>query len=75
VEHVNGRITANWKGLQFKAKQKLRLEKVGRHFIVAALLTNAHTLLLGGQTMNKIFDANAPFWLEMPSLEDYFEMP
>jgi hypothetical protein len=75
VEWVNGRITANWKGLQFKAKQKLRLAKVGRHFIVAAVLTNAHNLLLGGQTMNQFFDINDPLRLEMPSLEDYFEMP
>jgi hypothetical protein len=74
VEWVNGRITANWKGLQFKAKQKLRLAKVGRHFIVAAVLTNAHNLLLGGQTMNNFFDANDPFKLEMPSIEDYFEV-
>jgi hypothetical protein len=48
VECFNGRISTNWKGLRFKKKQKLRLINVGRHYIVDALLINAHTLLLGG---------------------------
>lgn len=74
VEWVNGKISTNWKGLRFKEKQKIRLSNVGRHFIVAALLTNAHTLLLGGQTMNYMYNGEHPFRLEMPSLENYFEI-
>jgi hypothetical protein len=72
VEWVNGKISNNWAGLQFRKKQKLRLFNVGMHFVVAALLTNAHTLLLSGQTMNYMYDPDEPFCLEMPSLEDYF---
>jgi hypothetical protein len=74
VEWVNGKISSNWKGLRFKEKQKLRLFNVGRHYIVAALLTNAHTLLLGGQTMNYMYNGEDPFRLEMPSIENYFEV-
>jgi hypothetical protein len=74
VEWVNGKISSNWKGLQFKENLKLRLTNVGMHFIVAALLTNAHTLLLGGQTMNYMFDPDDPFRIEMPTLEDYFDV-
>jgi hypothetical protein len=74
VEWVNGKISSNWKGLQLKKNLKLRLTNVGMHFIVAALLSNAHTLLLGGQTMNYMFDPDDPFRMEMPTLEDYFEV-
>lgn len=74
VEWVNGKISSNWKGLRFKEKQKLRLFNVGRCYVVAALLTNAHTLLLGGQSMNYMYQGSDPFNLEMPSIENYFEI-
>lgn len=73
VEWPNGKLKENWKMLTFKHRQSVQLTAVGQYVMVAAILTNALTLLNGSVNSSTYSDSDAnPFGLEMPTLENYF---
>ena len=75
VEWVNGKITENWKYITYKSQLKVQLSDVAVHIVVAAILTNAFTLCNGGQTANYFSDSEGnPFGMEIPTLEEWFEI-
>ena len=74
VEWSNNCISSRWMSLAFKRRLQIQLSDVKRQAVVGAILTNAYTLLHGCQTMNNFYDVDNPLTLEMPSLEEYFEV-
>lgn len=66
VEWSFGKLVQQFAFLDFKKNQKLYLQPVGKYYIVATLLTNAHTCLYGCST-STFFD------VESPSLLEYFQ--
>jgi hypothetical protein len=72
VEHTNGLLANYWKSLRFKVQQRLRASAIGDQYVVAAVLTNVHTLLYGNLVFEYMFDVNSTNPLQMPTLEDYF---
>jgi hypothetical protein len=73
VEWSNCKITQNWKGITYSMQMKVQLSPVAQDIVIAALLTNCHTLLRGCQTHLYFQDAdNNPLLLEMPTLSSYF---
>jgi nuclease HARBI1 len=73
-EHMNCKIGQQWNSLKFTEKQRVQVSQVAKLFIVAVILTNAHTLLEGGQTLQQFTDPDYPNELTMPSLECYFDI-
>ena len=65
VEWIFGDIINHFKFLDFKKDLKLDLSRIGKMYIVCALLRNALTCLYGNTTSEF-------FQLDPPSLEDYF---
>ena len=65
VEWLFGNIVNYFKYLDFKKNLKLGLSQVGKMYIVCAILHNALTCLYGNTTSQF-------FYLDPPSLEDYF---
>jgi hypothetical protein len=75
VEWVNGKITENWKYITYPHQLKVQLAAVGQHIVVAAILTNALTLCNAGQVSSYFNDSGTnPFLLEMPTVEDWFQI-
>ena len=66
VEWSFGKIVNLFAFLDFKKTQKIRLQPLGKMFVVAALLTNCHTCLNGSSTSNV-------FGLAPPLLEEYLQ--
>lgn len=64
VEWGFQKISTLFAFIDFKRLQKLRLQPVALHYLVAVILTNCHTCLYGGET-------SAYFDVEPPSLEEY----
>lgn len=64
VEWVFGKICQYFTYVDFKRSNKILLLPVGKHYTVAALLTNCHTCLYGSQT-------SSFFNVHPPSLEQY----
>ena len=64
VEWGFGKICPLFAFLDFKKNLKILLQPIGKHFLVATLLTNCHTCLYGSQT-GKFFE------LDPPTLENY----
>ena len=59
--------------LSFKHRLSVQLSAVGQYGMVAAILTNALTLLNGSVNSSAYADSDQnPFGLDMPALEDYF---
>lgn len=74
VEWVNNKITENWKSITYSKRMKILVGSIAIDVIVAAVLTNALTILHSNQSHVYFSDAeNNPFSLEMPSLEEYFQ--
>lgn len=67
VEWVFGDILCYWKYLDFKKNLKIGLSSIGKHYIVAGLLRNAHTCVYGCST-------SAYFNVHPPELESYFRI-
>ena len=65
IEWVFGDIVNNFKFIDFKKKQQVCLSACGKMYLVAGLITNAHTCLFGNATSHY-------FGLPPPSLEEYF---
>ena len=65
VEWGFGRVLGLWSFFRFEKGQQLGRMPVGKMYVVAVILTNAHCCLYGNAT-TLYFD------LEPPSLEDYF---
>lgn len=66
VEWSFGKITQQFAFVDFKKNQKLFLQPVGKFYIVATLLTNAHTCFYGSTT-SKYFN------VESPDIFQYFQ--
>ena len=66
VEWGFGKLTNLFAFIDFHKNLKVYLQPVGKYYLVAALLCNAHTCLYGSET-GKYFNVNAP------ALEDYFK--
>ena len=66
VKWLFGDIINYFKFLDFKKNLKIDPSKVGKMYIVCAILHNALTCLYGNTT-SQFFD------LDPPSLQDYFE--
>ena len=64
VEWGFGKICQLFAFFDFKKNLKILLQPIGKHFLVATLLTNCHTCLYGSQT-GKFFE------LDPPTLESY----
>ena len=73
IEHTIGKMTQNWMALTFKHDNKILTGKLASLAKACCILTNALTILNGGQPLGYFFDAANPFRLEMPSVEDYFD--
>lgn len=65
VEWSFGKATQLWSFLDYKLNQRLYFSPVGTYYIVAVILTNAHTCLYGSQT--SLYFNTPP-----PSLYKYF---
>ena len=71
-EWMNGKICENWKSIKFVNHLRVGIAPVAIEIIVAAFLTNCLSLLQGGQTHSYFSDpTNAPFLLNLPTLESY----
>ena len=66
VEWGFGKVIELFKFIDFKKNLKLHLSPVGKLYVVAVLLTNAHTCFYGSQ-VSDYFDEEAP------ALENYFQ--
>lgn len=66
VEWSFGKIVQQFAFIDFKKNQKLFLQPVGKFYILAALLTNAHTCFYGSVT-------SSYFNIESPNIFDYFQ--
>ncbi len=64
VEWVFGKIISLWAFVDFSENCKILLQPIGKYYIVAALLTNCHTAVFGGQTQSH-------FGLMPPTLLQY----
>ena len=64
VEWSFGKIASLFAFVDFKKNAKIRLQPVGKYYIVATVLTNCHTCLYESQ-VNSFFNSSPP------SLEDY----
>jgi hypothetical protein len=64
VEWGYGKVTSLWSYLDHKQQQKLLLQPVAMHYIVAVILTNCHTCMNGSVTTSW-------FQTKAPSLESY----
>ena len=64
VEWVFGKLCQYFTFVDFKRSNRVLLLPVGKHYTVAALLTNCHTCLYGSQT-------STFFNVQPPSLEQY----
>ena len=64
-EWIFGRVNSLWPLVAAKAFMQLGTGRAGKLYVVAVLLTNAHTCLYGNQ-------ANAYFGTRPPSLAEYF---
>ena len=73
VEWGLGKMATNWKSIIYADGQKLQVRDVKRDVIIAALLTNALTILNCGQNIQFFTPTDDPFALLMPSLENYFD--
>lgn len=73
IEHTIGKMTQNWKALMFKHDKRILTGKLADLAKACCILTNALTILNGGQPLGYFFDAANPFRLEMPTLEEYFD--
>jgi len=60
-----GKIVGLWPFLDYRKKHKVLLSPVGRHFGVANVLTNMHTILSDGNALSRRYG------LEPPSLDAY----
>ena len=64
-----GKVTQLWGYLDHKQQQKLLLQPLGKHYTVAVIMTNIHTILYGSVTTA---------WLEasdyMPTLVSYLNV-
>jgi len=67
AEWVFGIIFGKFKYLDFAKGQKLQEVSVPKFYIVATLLSNAHTCMYGGPNHTRYFNC------EPPSVEDYFD--
>ena len=74
AEWSNDKITENWKRITYQNQLKIFLAPVAQEITVAAILTNCLTIEQGGQTALYFQNPNEPFGLEMPTLEEYFEI-
>ena len=73
VEWCIGKLTQNWKFVDYQNAMKIMLFPVARDVVVAAILTNCLSLLQGNQTHLYFQDSvNNPYLLDMPTIEDYF---
>ena len=59
------KIVQLWPFLDYRKKHKVLLAPVGRHFAVANVLTNIHTILSGGNVISERYG------LSPPSLDAY----
>lgn len=66
VEWQFGKVVNVFPFVDFRKAMKLRLNPIGNLYIVAALLTNAHTTLYGCET-------STYFGMMPPTLEQYFQ--
>lgn len=66
VEWSFGKIIQQFAFVDFKKNQKLFLQPVGKFYIVATLLTNAHTCFYGSTTSHY-------FNVESPNILEYFQ--
>ncbi|CAN0376045.1 unnamed protein product, partial [Hapterophycus canaliculatus] len=66
VEWQFGKVVNIFPFVDFRKAMKLRLNPIGNNYIVAALLTNAHTTLYGCET-------STYFGMMPPTLEQYFQ--
>ena len=66
VEWSFGKITTQFAFVDLKKNQKLFLQPIGQYYIVAALLTNAHTCFYGSTT-SRYFD------IESLDIMEYFQ--
>lgn len=67
IEWIFGKIIQNWRMFDLRDQLKLYLSPIGRHFLVACLLTNAHTCLHGSEV-------SGYYNLDPPELEEYFRL-
>ncbi|CAN0295299.1 unnamed protein product [Scytosiphon promiscuus] len=67
VEWQFGKVVNVFPFVDFRKLMKLDLSPIGNYYIVAALLTNAHTTLYGCQT-------STYFGMMPPTLEQYFQV-
>lgn len=65
VEWSFGKLFNNWKYLKDSDNLKLQVSPISKYFLIAVLLTNAHTSIYGSQT-------SSYFQLPPPSLSEYF---
>lgn len=65
VEWSFGKLFNNWKFLKDTKNLKLQVSPISKYFLIAVLLTNAHTSIYGSQT-------STYFQHPPPSLAEYF---
>lgn len=65
IEWGFGKVVQLFPFCDFRKNQKLFLQPIGKYYINACILTNAHTCLRGSQT-------GCYFDMEPPTLEEYF---
>lgn len=65
IEWTFGKVQSNWRMFEMVDQMRLNQSPIGRHYLLAALLTNAHTCLHGSQTSRY-------FNLAPPKLQEYF---
>lgn len=64
VEWEFGKIARYWAFVDFPKNQKLYLQRLGKMYAVAAVLSNVHTCVNGSQTANF-------FGIDPPTVEEY----
>ena len=69
VEWAFGKVVQQFAFVNHAADLKLFLQQIGRLYMVAVLLTNAHTCCYGSEPQTGEY-----FQLQAPTLEEYFGM-